>query len=40
MITRWETAFGPVNTKYYASGHILGIVNGMNIDEATDQVIL
>jgi hypothetical protein len=37
-ITRFESVFGPVNTKYYAAGHLLGIVNAMNIDDATDQV--
>jgi len=36
-ISIFERAFGPVNTKLYAAGHILGVFNSLNIDTSSDK---
>ncbi|PRP89300.1 hypothetical protein PROFUN_02174 [Planoprotostelium fungivorum] len=37
QISKFEKAFGAVNDRYEASGHILGIFNSMNVDTSSDQ---
>jgi hypothetical protein len=37
-VRRFENAFGKVNTKFEAAGHVIGIVNSMNIDASADRV--
>ncbi len=38
LIRKFEGTFGPVNARYYAAGHLFGVVNSMNIDNAKDKV--
>jgi len=36
-IERFEKSFGPVNWRYYTAGHLLAVVNSMNLDTAKHQ---
>lgn len=37
MIDRFERYYGPVNDQFTIRGHLLAVVNAMNVDPATDR---
>ena len=37
MIDRFEKYYGPVNDVFVLKGHLLAVVNAMNVDPATDR---
>lgn len=37
LISRFESAFGPVNAFYEDAGHLFGIINSQNIDSSRNK---